>query len=248
MDGENLFKNIVHGYYPELYSNPRIYSSYIFYNDYVESYIEKDVSQLITLKNKVDFRRLMELLGSLTGNEIVYDNLAKNIGVDIKTVQYWISILVSGDIIYLLEPYNEYSMTKRVVKRPKIYFNDTGLAAYLARIESPETLKRSIFAGGFVETYIINEIRKTFINNREPASFYYYRDNNQNKIDLVILKDGTITRIEYKSGMNYKIKDISSFKCLGGSSYLLGSGGIICTTNIVYKLDNNNFVFPIAGI
>ncbi len=93
-----------------------------------------------------------------------------------------------------------------------------------------------------------NFILKMKINALGKEQIDLYRDNNQNEIDLVILKDGTISRIECKSGMNYKAKDISSFKCLDNSSYLLGKGGIVCTTNIVYKLDDNNFVFPIAGL
>ena len=93
-----------------------------------------------------------------------------------------------------------------------------------------------------------NFILKVKINTLGKEQIDLYRDNNQNEIDLVILKDGTISRIECKSGMNYKAKDISSFKCLDNSSYLFGKVGIVCITNIVYKLDDNNFIFPIAGI
>ena len=99
------------------------------------SYIERDVSQLINLKDKLQFQRFMEVVASSTGEELVSDNLAKIIGVTSKTIDSWISILVSGNIITLLQPYFENSVTKRVVKRPKLIFNDTGLAAYLAGLK-----------------------------------------------------------------------------------------------------------------
>lgn len=110
----------------------------------------------------------------------------------------WTSVLIAGDIIYLLQPYNESSISKRIVKRPKLYFNDTGLACYLTKFNSSEVLLNSNFAGRFVETYIINEIRKSFTNNGIEPNFYYYRDSNMNVIDLVVLNDGKLHRIECK--------------------------------------------------
>lgn len=243
----DLFKLIVKGFYPELYSNPSLKTNQ-FYSDYVESYLERDVSELIHVKDKFNFRRFLELIASLTGQELVYDSIAKALGVNIKTIQSWISILIAGDIIYLLEPYNEVSMTKRIVKRPKVYFNDTGLACFLAHLDSPETLRSSIFGGHFVETYIINELRKSYINNGETVGFYYYRDNNKNEIDLVMLYQGILHRIECKSGMQYNMSAVQAFKQLEKTKYILGTSGIICNTNVIYPLDNDIYVFPLSGI
>lgn len=141
---KDFFKSIVKGFYPELYSN-ELLTTDEFYSDYVETYIERDVSEIINVKDKYAFRRFMELLASLTGEELVYDNIAKLIGVDIKTVQSWISILLAGDIIYLLEPYNEYSITKRIVKRPKLYFSDTGLASFFSKNKLPRNTTIKFF-------------------------------------------------------------------------------------------------------
>jgi len=138
----DLFKNIVKGSYPELYSN-ELLTTQKFYSDYVETYIEKDVSEIINIKDKFLFRQFMELVASLTGEEVVYDNIAKILGIDKKTVISWLSVLIAADIIYLLEPYNEFSITKRIVKRPKLYFSDTGLACYLAKLNSSEILQSS---------------------------------------------------------------------------------------------------------
>ncbi len=173
------------GSFPELYSN-KLLDFQKFYSDYVETYIERDVSEIINVKDKFLFRQFMELLASLTGEELIYDNLSKIVGVDRKTVVSWISVLMAGDIVYLLEPYNESSIAKRIVKRPKLYFSDTGLACYLAKLNSGEILKTSTFSGRFMETYIINELRKTFINNGKEPHFYYYRDSNMNEIEATV--------------------------------------------------------------
>ncbi len=242
-----LFDNIVKGFYPELYSNSLL-KVQKFYSDYVETYIERDVSDLINVKDKLLFRRFMELVASLTGEELVYDNIAKIIGVDKKTIMSWLSILVAGDIIYLLEPYNEISISKRIVKRPKLYFTDTGLACYLARLTSGEILQNSNFSGRFIETYIINEIKKSYVNNGVEPNFYYYRDNNMNEIDLVIVQDGKLHRVECKTGINFNNSAVKGFKQLDNTNYQIGTKAIICNTDKIYPLDDDVYVLPISGI
>ncbi len=244
---KSLFKDIVHGYYPELYSN-ELLTSEKFYSDYVESYIERDVSDMLNVKDKFAFRRFMELMASLTGEELVYDNISKIIGVDNKTINAWISFLIAGDIIYLLEPYSEFSITKRISKRPKVYFTDTGLASYLVKINSAETLESSFLGGRFVETYIINELRKSYLNNGKNPNFYYYRDNNMNEIDLIIIEDGKMHRIECKSGIKFNMSSVKGFKQVENTNYKLSLSGIICNTDAIYPLDENIYVIPIAGI
>ncbi len=244
---DKLFENIVKGFYPELYSNEYLTSD-MFYSDYVQTYIERDVCQIINIKDKLTFMKFMELLASLTGQELIYDNISNILGIDAKTVKSWISVLLSSDIIYLLEPYNETSMKKRIVKRPKLYFCDTGLASYLARVSSPKMLQSSFLSGSFVETYIINEIRKSYLNNGKNPNFYYYRDNKMNEIDLIILEDGILHRVECKSGITFNMSSVTGFKCLENTKYILGVSGIICNTDIVYPLTKDIYVVPLAGI
>jgi len=194
---DELYRQIVKGFYPELYDNVDLDVD-TFYSDYVRTYIERDVSQIINLNDKLKFQRFMEVLASLTGEEFVANNLAKSIGVSLPTIESWLSVLVAGNIVYLLEPYNENSTLKRVVKRPKLYFIDTGLASYLARLNNAEVLRNSIFSGRFVETYIVNEIIKSYKNNNKKVNFYYYRDADQKEIDLVMVENGTLHFIECK--------------------------------------------------
>ena len=243
---DELFKLIVRGMYPELYDNKNMLSSK-FYSDYVNTYIERDVSQLINIKDKLKFQNFMEVLSSLTGQELVYDSIAKVIGVKVETIQSWISVLIASEIIYLLQPYNEYSITKSI-KRPKMYFTDTGLACYLARLDNVEVLKRSIFSGRFVETYIMNEIRKSYRNNGINENFYYYRDKNQNEIDLVILENGQLHFIECKTGVSFNKSSIKSFKQLSSSNYQIGLSCIICNTPSIYTIDKDIYALPITSI
>ena len=158
MNTNTLFSLITRGMYPELHANTEIKNT-VFYSNYVSTYLGRDISNLIIVKDKLKFQNFMEVLASITGEELVYDTIAKAVGIKIDTVKSWISVLLAGDIIYLLQPYNELSIKKRIVKRPKIYFNDTGLACYLAGINDATILKNSIFKGRFVETYIVNELK-----------------------------------------------------------------------------------------
>ncbi|MCL1811439.1 MAG: AAA family ATPase, partial [Methanomassiliicoccaceae archaeon] len=157
LDINDVYRTIIRGQYPELYDKKDIKTNE-FYSDYVDSYISRDVSQMIGLKDKSKFNDFMELIASLTGQELVYNNIANTLGVNIKTIQSWVSVLVAGGIIHLLQPYSERSAAKRIVKRPKVYFCDTGLACYLAKVTDANTLKAGYLRGPMVETFIVNEI------------------------------------------------------------------------------------------
>lgn len=249
IDTNKMYEYIVRGFYPELYDNTNLKTS-IFYADYVETYLERDVSDFINLKDKQKFLNLMSVLASLTGQELIYDNLSKIIGVDIKTIQSWISVLIAGNIIYLLYPYNEESMVKQVTKRPKIYYSDTGLACYLSRVTTPDTLKASYLKGHMVETFIVNEIIKSYKNNRydKETSFYYYRNSNQEEIDLIIVRDGKISLIECKSGEEFGSKDVSSFDNLSKTKLEMTNNAIICTTKNIYSIGKGIYVIPFTSI
>lgn len=248
VDVHELYDLIIRGFYPELYDNKEL-DAEVFYSDYVKTYIERDVSQIINLTDKIKFQRFMEVLASLTGEELVCNNLAKSIGVSLPTIESWLSVLAAGNIVYLLQPYNENSTFKRVVKRPKIYFSDTGLAAYLARLNNADVLKNSIFSGRFVETYIVNEIIKSYKNSNKKTSFYYYRDADQKEIDLVILNGGMLNFIECKSGVAYSKSDIKAFKTLKNmTKYRVGPSAIICLTKTIYSIDEDVYVLPVGSI
>ena len=243
----DVFAHIAFGSFPELFDNRNL-SQNNFYESYVRSYLERDVAKLINVNKISYFRSFMEGLASFTGQELVYSTLANAVGIDEKTVASWVNILVGGNIIYLLEPYNELSIVKRARKRPKVYFTDTGLACFLARLESPATLLTSYFAGGFFETYVINEIIKSYKNNDVPASFYYYRDSNQNEIDLLILTDGTLYPIEIKTRSKVSSSDVKAFKKIKGTRYKVGKGAVICNADNIYPLTDDCYAIPVSAL
>ncbi len=244
---DDIYGMIVRGMYPELYDQPEIRTSK-FYSDYVDTYIERDVSEIITLKDKLKFRQFMEYMASMTGQELVYDNVASAIGVSIHTIQSWLGVLVTGGIVHLLQPYFERSNVKRIVKRPKIYFWDTGLACYLARVFDSQTLRVGYLAGPMVETFIVNEIMKTYYDNTEEAGFYYYRDAEKNEIDLLILRDAKLSLIECKAGMTYDSTDVKAFSRLERSDYEVGPSCLICLTDKAYPLRSGVYALPVTSI
>ena len=247
IDETKAFEQIVRGFFPILHSDSKM-KSQTFYSSYVTTYLEKDLKEIIAINDEIKFINFLKLIASNTGEELIYDNYSKQVGVSTNTIKSWVSILVSTGIIYLVEPYNEQSIVKRIVKRPKMYFFDTGLAAYLCGIDSPKTLQNSFLKGRFFETFIFNEIRKSYINNGENQSLYYYRDADQNEIDFVLLRDGSLSCIEIKSGQTFVSSFTKAFKKLGNTNYNKGKNAIICSADNISILKDGTVVLPISSI
>lgn len=244
---DEVFKMIVRGQYPELYRNPDI-NSENYYASYVQTYIERDVTEIINIKDKLKFQNFLRYIASLTGQELVVSQISRALNIKNETVNSWLSVLTETKIIYLLYPYNEMSLTKRIVKRPKIYFSDTGLAAYLARLNHAKNLAINKFAGAFFETFIVNEIMKSYTNNGKLFPGFYYRDNNQNEIDLVLVNQGQINLIEIKMGMSFNKSDAKVFGVLDNTKHSIGTHAIVCLTDKTYSIGQNIFVLPIQTI
>lgn len=242
-----LLDLIVKGQMPELYDDEGLRGS-IFYSSFVNTYLEKDVRDEIELKDESKFYNLLILVASLTGQELNYDNLAKQIGVSATTIKTWISILVKTGIVHLLMPYYEESWTKRVVKTPKIYFFDTGIACFLLGIDSKETLSRSFLKGRLFETFVVNEIRKTYENSGDKTNFYYYRDYSQNEVDIVFIKKGMMHAIECKFGEKHSLSEVSGFKELEDTKYEKGKACLVCSSEEISALSENVLVVPAKSI
>lgn len=244
---KELFKRIVRGFYPELHKDPES-DALVYYRNYVNTYIDRDVSELINIKDKMIFHNFLQHIATLTGQQVNYASISKIVGVSAVTIKSWLSILEASGIIYFLQPYSEIKLSKRIVKAPKLYFSDTGLAAYLARVYSPENLEISNLAGAFMETYVMNEIRKSYINNGREFLAYYYRDSNQNEVDLILLEDYQMHCIEIKKGSMFSLKDVSGFKQLENTKYEKGLSCILCNTEKNYALSKDVVVYSIDVI
>ena len=244
---DELLEYIVKGYMPQLYDDPNT-SREQFFSSYIETYMSKDLPEVLEVRNETQFNNFLTLLASNTGEELVYDNYAKNTGVKAPTIKQWILALEKTGIIWIARPYNEGSIVKQVTKRPKLYFFDTGFACYLAGIRDSKTLDTSFLKGRFVETWIANEIRKSYINFGHEQPLEYYRDNSQNEIDLVILRDGKLTLIECKSGANYSSSNVKCFERLKDTRYKKGTNAIICTTKEPYSINEKVIALPVSAI
>lgn len=243
----DLLTNIVTGGMPQLYDDPGTPRNQ-FFSDYIETYMSRDLPEVLDVKDNIKFENFMMLLASNTGEELVYENYAKQVGVSSPTVKEWISSLEKTGIIWFARSYNDQSIVKQVVKRPKLYFFDTGLACYLAGVRDAETLRNSFMKGRFVETFIANEIRKSYVNNGIDQPLYYYRDSSQNEIDLILLQQGKISFIECKSGSRFNGSDIKGFQALKKVSYEKGQNAIICTAPDPYSITKDTVVLPVSAI
>ena len=169
-----------------------------FYRSYVKSYIERDVRNLMNIKDGTTFYKFMVALASRTGGLFNATDIANTIGVSLKTVQSWVSVLEASGIIFFLRPY-ENNILKRVIKTPKVYFNDVGLVCYLVGWDNKAVAQNGAMAGALFETFVVSEIVKSWINKGlDVRNIFFYRDSNKKEIDLLIKRNATIFPIEIK--------------------------------------------------
>jgi predicted AAA+ superfamily ATPase len=206
----NIYRYIWEGSMPEPTVDKKI-DRERYYSSYIKSYIERDVRDFYNLEKPIQFYNFICAAASLTGQMLNYSTIARDIGIDVKTAQVWMGILEKSGLIYLLHPYSP-NVTKRIIKTPKLYFLDTGLCTYLTKWLTPDSLMMGAMAGAILETYVIGEILRTYFHNgREPA-IYFYRDKNQNEVDILLEENGVLYPIEIKKTASPGLNDYKSFK------------------------------------
>lgn len=168
-----------------------------FYMDYVNTYLERDVKELSQVGKLNEFYDFLVFMAARTAQELNYDEISKSIGISAPTAKAWVAILERSGVITILKPYYN-NISKRLIKTPKFYFMDTGLAAYLCRWTSAETLESGASDGAFFETYVVTEIIKSYYNAGKPSHLYYYRDIDKREIDLLIVEENKLYPIEVK--------------------------------------------------
>ena len=173
-----------------------------FYPSYVKTYLERDVRDLLRIKDQMQFMKFMKLCASRVGSIFNASDIGAQLGIDNKTVSNWLSVLQASYLVTLLPPYYE-NISKRLVKSPKLYFNDPGLACFLLDIESPRQLERDKMRGAIFENYVVMEVIKHRYNRGLLNGVYFYRDSNRNEVDILLKEEGEITAIEVKSSMTY---------------------------------------------
>lgn len=205
----DLSNQLFEGLYPAVCSKKN--KAGFFYPSYVKTYLEKDVRDLLNVQNQMQFMRFMKLCATRIGSIFNASELSAEVGVDVKTITRWLSVLQASYLITLLPPYYE-NISKRLIKSPKLYFNDTGLACYLLDIESAKQLDRDKMRGALFENMIVMEIIKHRYNQGKTGGVFFYRDSNQNEVDVLLKQEGVITALEIKSAMTYNSSFEKSLK------------------------------------
>ena len=216
----------------------------VFYSSYVQTYIERDVGELMNGVDKLLFQDFIRAAACRVGQVLNVHDIAQDVGISDDTAKRWLQVLEKSDVIFFLRPYSN-NLLKRTVKTPKLYFFDTGLVAYLARYSSAEILEAGAINGAILENYVVSEIRKTYQNCARDCLLWYYRDKDSREIDLVIEQDGVLHPIEIKKSVNTENRMISAFALLDKGSVPRGKGAVLCMRSELSAMDSENFIVPI---
>jgi len=242
----DIWDTIHRGSYPELCANPD-FEWQMFYAAYIRTYIERDVRDLAQVGDEVKFMQFMTVAASCTGQLLNMASFARDVGISQPTAERWLSILATSNLVVLLRPYHN-NITKRTVKTPKLYFMDTGLAAYLTRWNTRDVLKNGAMAGAFFETFVIGEIIRSYQNSGIlDLPLYFYRDRDGNEIDLLIEDGGVLYPIEIKKHADPVKSDVLKFSVLDGLPNMRrGQGGVVCLYDNLVTIHENDRAIPIA--
>lgn len=254
----NIWQVIHRGAYPELYVTEREWVD--FYSSYVRTYLERDIKDEIEIKDEITFTKFLTAVAARTGQLLNYANIAEEVGVTQATIKNWVSVLEKTGLVFILQPYYSSHLT-RAIKTPKIYFRDTGLACYLTRWNNYEALENSAVAGNMFETFVINEIIKSFINEGLEYQFsvFYYRGKDkkktkqngeiiesENEIDFIIEENGILYPIEIKKSARPTKNMASAFDVLDKDiDKQRGMGVILCLYDDKLYLKEDLVVLPI---
>ena len=215
-----------------------------FYMDYINTYIERDIKDLAQVGKLNEFYDFLVYMAARTGQELKYDEIAGAIGISAPTAKAWVTILERSGVIFILHPYYS-NITKRLVKTPKVYFMDTGLAAYLCRWPSAETLENGAMDGAFFETYVVSEIVKSYYNAGKPVDLFYYRDIDKKEIDLLIVEGDKMYPIEIKKSKEPSQPD-KNFGVLRQFKMDVQPGIILCMSDELIPYNRESWYCPVS--
>ena len=244
MELGNVFKYIFNGGMPriiELGADGR--SRY--FSSYINSYLMKDVMELGKVSDIVKFSKFLTACASQVSQLVNYANLALAADISQPTAKEWLNILQGMGIVYLVQPYFNNSL-KRLIKTPKVYFYDTGLCSYLAKIPDSESLQVSSFAGAYFENYVMNQIVIKYQLIDNAPNVYFYRDADQNEVDILLESFNGITPLEIKLSANPNKRDIEKFKVLSKLQKNILGGGIICLIDSVFPVNESHALIPVG--
>ena len=245
------FVSYIHkGFYPELYETKSDLHDWAdFYSSYFQTYIEKDIKDVLNIQDESAFIKFIKAVAARTGEVLNMSAISEICGKDDKTVRSWLSVLESSGLVYLLEPYYN-NFNKRLTKSPKLYFLDTGLVCWLLGWNTPEQLVNGAMWGHIFESYVFAEILKSYYNDGiVKPPLYYYRDIDKNEIDLLVENGDFLHPVEIKTTSNPTKSMVKAFKCLEKNSIKKGGTGVlICFTKELLPLSDNIWMLPVQMI
>lgn len=243
-DVHQIYQRIFRGSMPKMSATDLDWER--FYMDYINTYLERDIKELAQVGKLSEFYDFLVYMAARTSQELKYSEIANAIGISAPTAKEWVSILERSGVIFILRPYYT-NITNRLVKTPKMYFLDTGLAAYLCRWPNAETLENGAMDGAFFETYAVSEIVKSFFNAGMRPNLYYYRDVDRKEIDLLIVEGDKIYPIEIKKAKipNHGDKNFAVLNKLGMD---VQPGIILCMTDEMLPYNRNTWFFPVSAL
>ncbi|OQB69644.1 MAG: hypothetical protein BWX91_00405 [Spirochaetes bacterium ADurb.Bin133] len=238
-----IFQDIFMGGMPDICTG--VSERDVYFKSYINTYIERDVMRLIAASSELQFRNFISILALRTAQELHYDDIARNTGVDARTIKRWISILQTSGIIYLLQPYMT-NVSKRIIKAPKLYFMDTGLCAYLCKWPTAEMLEFCAMNGAFFETFVVSEIIKNFYaHNQNPQDkLFYYRDIDKKEIDLLYIEGKSLYPIEIKKSIA-PTSPTKNFDVLEKFKLKIEAGLVIETCDKIRAINEKAYAFPV---
>jgi hypothetical protein len=243
---QELYAVIWRGSFPNLVASKEMDRD-MFLGSYVQTYLQRDVRDLAQVGDEMAFLRFLRASAARTGQLLNMAELARDADVAPNTAKRWLSILQASGLVYLLEPWFT-NVTKRMVKTPKLYFLDTGLAAYLTEWSSPETLEAGAMAGAMLETWVVCELLKSWWHNGLRAPFHFYRDKEQREIDLLIVRDGTVYPVEIKKSASPGKAAIRHFAALDKLGLTVGPGAVISLVSQPLPLTETVWTIPAGSI
>ena len=216
----------------------------VFYSSYVQTYIDRDVTDMIPGVDKLAYADFIRAAACRAGQMLNIHDIAQDVGVSDDTAKRWLKVMEKSEIIFFLRPYSN-NLLKRTIKTPKMYFFDTGLVAYLTKYSSAEILMNGAMNGAILENYTVAEIIKTYHNDAKECNFHYYRDKESNEIDMVIESDGELHPLEIKKSSNPASSFAGAFRVLDKSSVPRGVGAILCLKEELSAIDRSTYIVPI---
>ena len=241
----DAYRKIWFGSFPRVIDNPDVRD--IFYRSYIQTYIQRDVKDILNITDEITFHKFLGAIAARTGQLLNYADVARDVAIDNKTVKAWLSVLEASGLVYLLYPYHT-NVTKRIIKTPKIYFLDTGLCSYLTKWTTPEALEAGAMSGAIFETYVVAEILKSYWHNGQEANLYFYRDTDQKEVDLLIESNNTLYPIEIKKTATPSKTAVRSFDVLDKLNKQIGHGAVICLTEKNIPISGNVTAISVANI